>query len=62
MPQNKDCTTCKWEPDWVEEFKGCGWFYGNCKRIPVFLQEGAFRKNSDNLVNYEIGSRSANFF
>ena len=34
MTQNKDCLTCKWEPEWEE---GLMFTIGKCKKLPTFL-------------------------
>jgi len=58
----KNCLTCKNEPDWKTEFDGGSWAYGKCKKVPLFFQEGSLRKDlKDVSILFEIGGSCGNF-
>ena len=44
----KDCTTCRFEPDWENN----NYSYSGCKKIPQVFQDGIFLKTSGT-VKYE---------
>jgi hypothetical protein len=42
----KNCLTCKYEPDW--DSTG----YGNCKRLPDFMNDACLKKFHDGSINF----------